>query len=105
MPSEQFIRIRSVKVLKKFLVSIEFTDSTQRETDLEPYLHGPIFEPIRNDLDIFNSIKVDKRMGTIIWDNGADIDPDVLYYGLKPAWMEAEVKNPITESPGELQNS
>jgi hypothetical protein len=21
---------------------------------------------------------------------GADIDPDVLYYGLKPAWMEGE---------------
>ena len=24
------------------------------------------------------------------WPNGADIDPDVLYYGLKPAWMEGE---------------
>lgn len=93
----QLIRIRSVKVLRGFLVRLEFTDGTYRDIDLEPYLHGPIFEPIRNDPDKFNSVKVDKRMGTIVWDNGADIDPDVLYYGLKPAWMGEETEIPVAE--------
>ena len=37
---------------------------------------------------MFRSVKVEG--GTIAWDNGADIDPDVLYYDLKPAWMETE---------------
>lgn len=84
------VRIQAVEPLEKFTVRLGFTDGTQREVDLEPYLHGPIFEPIRNDPRLFRSVKVDPHMGTIVWDNGADIDPDVLYLGLKPAWQEME---------------
>jgi hypothetical protein len=51
-----------------------------------PYLHGPIFEPMRRNLAVFRAMKVEG--GTITWDNGADIDPDVLYYGLTPAWVD-----------------
>ncbi len=86
----RLVRIRGVEPLKKFRVRLEFTDGTQKEVDLEPYLHGPIFEPIRNNLLMFRSVKVDERMGTIVWDNGADIDPDVLYHGLRPAWMATD---------------
>ena len=87
---ERLVRVRAVEVLDGYKVRLEFTDGKRKEIDLEPYLHGPIFEPIRNDPLMFRSVKVDKRMGTIVWDNGADIDPDVLYYGLMPAWMEME---------------
>ncbi|MDZ7377242.1 MAG: DUF2442 domain-containing protein [candidate division KSB1 bacterium] len=86
----KLIRIKSVTVLKDFWVRLEFTDGTQKEIDLEPFLHGPIFQPIKNNPLMFRSVKVDPHMGTIVWDNGADIDPDVLYYGLTPAWMEQE---------------
>jgi hypothetical protein len=43
---------------------------------------------------VFRSVRVDPELGTIVWPNGADIDPDVLYRGLKPAWMEEEVIKP-----------
>ncbi len=69
-----------------------FTDGTVREVDLEKYLHGPVFQQIREDPDVFRSLKVDEKMGTIYWDSGADIDPDVLYQGLTPAWMERGAK-------------
>jgi hypothetical protein len=88
MMTKQLVRIQSVEPLEGFRVRLGFTDNTQRIVNLEPYLHGPIFESIRDDLMAFRSVRVDKRMGTIVWDNGADIDPDVLYYNLKPAWME-----------------
>ena len=84
------VRIRNVEPLEAFKVRLEFTDGTTKEIDLAPYLRGPIFEPILDDPSMFRSVKVDARMGTIVWENGADIDPDVLYKGLIPAWMEEE---------------
>jgi len=84
----QMVRIQAVQPIEKFTVRLKFTDGTQKEIDLEPFLRGPIFDPLRSDLKAFRSVRVDDRMGTIFWDNGADIDPDVLYYDLKPAWVE-----------------
>jgi len=84
----RLVRVRTVEPLEGFTVRLEFEDGTQKEIDLERYLRGPIFEPIRNDPATFRSVKVEG--GTIAWDNGADIDPDVLYYNLTPAWMEME---------------
>ncbi|MDQ3014099.1 MAG: DUF2442 domain-containing protein [Acidobacteriota bacterium] len=80
--------VEAVEVLEGYNVRLTFQDQTQKEVDLAPFLWGPIFEPIRNNMAIFRSVKV---IGdTIGWDNGADIDPDVLYYDLTPAWMEVE---------------
>ena len=84
----RLVRVRTVEPLEGFTVRLRFEDGTQKEIDLERYLRGPIFEPIRNDPVMFRSVKVEG--GTVAWDNGADIDPDVLYYGLTPAWMEME---------------
>ena len=80
------MRVRVVKPLDGLRALIEFEDGTKKEIDLEKYFHGPIFDSIRNHPEMFRTMKVDG--GTICWENGADIDPDVLYYNLKPAWME-----------------
>lgn len=82
----RLVRVRSVKPLEGFRVHLIFENGTQKEVDLDPYLHGPVFDPIRNDPAMFRSMKLEE--GSITWDNGADIDPDVLYYDLKPAWTE-----------------
>ena len=80
------VRVCTVRPLQGFKALVTFDNESQREIDLEPYLHGPVFEPIRNEPAMFRSMKIEG--GTIAWPNGADIDPDVLYYRLKPAWME-----------------
>jgi hypothetical protein len=82
--------VRSVKPQDPFLVWLEFEDGVQKVVDLAPLLRGPIFEKIKADPAYFSSVYVDGEAGTIAWDNGADIDPDVLYGNYAPAWLEAE---------------
>ncbi len=80
------VRVRAVEPRQGFKMLFTFDNGIQREIDLEPYLRGPIFEPLRRDPAKFRAMKIEG--GTIAWENGADIDPDVLYYNLKPAWSE-----------------
>jgi hypothetical protein len=80
--------VRAIISIRGFDVELEFSDGTRRVIDLEPYLHGPIFQPARSDPQSFRSVTVDERAGTLVWPNGADICPDVLYHGRTPAFME-----------------
>ena len=81
--------------LADYKMRLRFEDGTVKEMDLSPFLHGPIFEPIRNDPRIFSDVHIEGN--TIAWANGADIDADALYYELTPAWME-QTETSIVES-------
>lgn len=83
------VRIRTVTPVENFVVRLGFTDGSERAIDLAPYLHGPIFAPLLDDPALFRAVMVDPQLGTIVWPNGADIDPDVLYHGRTPASWEA----------------
>jgi len=80
------LRISAVELQGGFIVRLRLTDGSLKTVDLEPYLRGPIFEPIRNNPTEFAKVRVDPRAGTIVWPKGADIDPDVLCLGLTPFW-------------------
>jgi hypothetical protein len=83
--STQTARIRSVEPLDGFVLRLSFDDGTQRDVDLEGELWGPVFEPLRRDLGLFRQVAVDEELGTIVWPNGADMDPDVLHGDFEPA--------------------
>lgn len=85
----ELVRVKDVKPVRDFIVHVWFTNGTDREIDLEKYLHGPVFDEIRSNPKMFTTIKVGHGR-TICWDNGADIDPDTLYHEFTPAWAEKE---------------
>jgi hypothetical protein len=72
-------RITSVEPLEGFVLRLGFDDGTVRDVDLEADLWGPVFEPLRDNPQLFREVRVDEELGTIVWPNGADLDPDVLH--------------------------
>jgi hypothetical protein len=77
------IRIETVEPLDGYVLRLRFSDGSTREVDLGTELWGPVFEPLR-ELEVFRQVAVDNELGTIVWPNGADMDPDVLR-GDRPA--------------------
>lgn len=84
------VRITRVEPLDGVAVRLSFTDGSDKTVDLRPYMRGPIVEPLLRDAALFRAVEVDPELGTIVWPNGADLDPDVLYAGRTPAWMAAD---------------
>lgn len=79
------VSVTTVEVLRPFVVRIGFDDGSEREVDLEPMLWGPMFEPLKAQPDLFRQVRVDHVAGTIVWPNGADLDPVVLHGSAAPA--------------------
>jgi hypothetical protein len=72
------LRVKTVEPVRGYVLRLTFSDGTTRDVDLEPDLWGPVFEPLR-DPELFRQVAVDSKLGTIVWPNGADMDPDVLH--------------------------
>ncbi len=73
--------IKDVRYVEGFRIWIKFEDGAEGEIDLSGELWGEIFEPLR-DLDYFRTVRLDREIDTICWDNGADFAPEFLYEGI-----------------------
>lgn len=81
-------RVISVTPLEASRLRLTFTDGLVREVDLSGELWGPMAEPLQ-DSDHFRQVRVDPELGTVVWPNGFDLDPDVLHGDYEPAGQPA----------------
>lgn len=59
-----------------FRIHVAFNDGSDATLDFQPWLTGPVFEPLKNP-GYFRRFFVEG--GTVVWPNGADIAPETLY--------------------------
>ena len=77
---ELYPRITDVEALPNMTLRLTFADGNSGILDI-----GERLRPLRNlslalgDPAFFARVRVDHDAGTVVWPNGFDLDPDVLY--------------------------
>jgi hypothetical protein len=71
-------RVSSFKIEAPYTLRVGFDDSTEQVIDFQPVLAGELFGPLR-DLTVFNQVRIDPEVSTLVWPNGADFDPAMLH--------------------------
>ena len=56
------------------MLQIAFDDRTEQAIDFQPILAAELYRPLR-DVCIFNQVRIDPEVHTLVWPNGADFDP------------------------------
>lgn len=71
--------IVEVRPLGAHRLYVRYEDGVEGELDFAKRLRFEgVFAALR-DPDVFARVRVHPELGTLIWPNGADVDPDVLY--------------------------
>jgi uncharacterized protein (DUF433 family) len=73
-------RVKQVRHVHDHRLELSFTDGTTKELDLRQRIagRGGVFRDLE-DVEFFKLVRVDPEAGTIVWPNGVDFCPDVLY--------------------------
>lgn len=71
-------KVRSVEILAPYTLRVAFDDGTRQTIDFSPVLAGELYGPLR-DLSVFNRVRIDPEVHTLVWPNGADFDPALLH--------------------------
>lgn len=73
------VDVVGVKVLEGYDLLLNFSDGKEGIVNIKKLISFKgIFSPLK-DYGYFTSVKINPDIGTLCWDNGADLAPDSLY--------------------------
>jgi hypothetical protein len=70
--------VKEFDIVGPYRLRVQFDDNTEQTIDFQPVLAGELYRPLR-DLVLFNQVRIDPEVHTLVWPNGADFDPATLH--------------------------
>ena len=75
-----FHKIKSVNALPNYKLSIQFSEGKTKIYDINPLFNKyKLFNKLKDDLNLFNCVYVDKGGYAIVWNDDIDISCDELW--------------------------
>ena len=71
-------RVISFEIQAPYTLRVCFDDDTEQTIEFQAILEGELFGPLR-DVSLFNQVRIDPEVHTLVWPNGADFDPATLH--------------------------
>jgi hypothetical protein len=71
-------RVQTFEIVSAYILRVRFDDGTEQIINFQPVLAGELYGPLR-DLSLFNRVRIDPEVHTLVWPNGADFDPATLH--------------------------
>lgn len=74
------IDVTDVRPLEGHKLELTFADGLSAVVDMDRIIerYTGVFAPLLDEA-YFRQVRADRELGTIVWPNGADVCPDVLY--------------------------
>ena len=76
--SHPIYRVVSFEIIGPHRIRVRFNDETAQVIDFRPVLEGELFGPLMDEV-LFNRVRIDSEVQTLVWPNGADFDPATLH--------------------------
>src|SRR5439155_24495851 len=71
-------RVISFERVAAYTLRVWFDDASSQLIDFGSVLKGQLYGPLR-DPTLFDQVRIDPEVHTLIWPNGADFDPAILH--------------------------
>jgi len=76
--SHEICRVVSFEKVAPFTLEVVFDDGSSQVIDFRPVLKGELYGPLKDPL-VFDQVRIDPEVHTLVWPNGADFDPAILH--------------------------
>ena len=71
-------RVVSFQKTAPFTLRVQFADGSSQIIDFLPVLKGELYGPLQEST-VFDQVRIDPEVHTLVWPNGADFDPAILH--------------------------